>query len=232
MAKNSISRPSGKKKPVNQKRTAIVLACLVGTLTLSSGILLIMERGPLGAPPPPAFATDRISIEPSAPLKRGAWNYIIIYESGDPTACAASLADGNAKGVPANATHVARPGANFHFVVDSSCSKDGALDGELEVGPSWLNQDYGTPYAGWPDPRYHTYPSYKNAIGVCVSGDLANKPYSDGQFRNLIDLTKKLQQRLAISKDAIKFQWELAPNDAHATEAQKAFSKEFRQWLD
>jgi len=231
MAKNSTSRPAGK-KPVSQKRTAIVLACLVGTLTLSSGVLLIMERGPLGPPPSLAFATDRISIEPVAPLKRGAWNYIIIYESGDPTACAASLADGNQQGVPPNATHLTRPAANFHFVVDSSCSKDGTLDGEVEECSSWLNQEYGTPYAGWPDPRYHTYSSYKNAIGVCISGDLANKPYSDVQFRNLVDLTKKLQQQNTISKDAIKFQWELAPNDARASEAQRAFAKEFRQWLD
>lgn len=228
---------SSRKKPVSQRRVAIVLASLVGTLTLSAGALLLMENGPFGATPMPAFSVSRADIraliQPEAPLQSGAWRFIIIYESGDLEASASSLAEGRARGgVSAGPEKAARPSANFHFVVDAASSKRGALDGELEVSGSWKRQDPGTPYAGWPDPSYYNTKSYKNAIGVCVAGDVAQRPYSEAQFRSLVQLARELQQQCQIRKEAILFQWELDPNALHATPAQRAFADEFRRALD
>lgn len=233
MAHNPTSS-STRKKTVSQKRVAIVLASLVGTMTLSAGMLLFLENGPLGATPFQAAAVDPASVmRTTTPLQTSAWDYIIVYESGDSAGCAASFADGRVKGVGTYATNAGRQKANFHFVVDNAESKPGALEGELEVGSSWLNQGMGAPHAGWPDPSNHTYTSYKNAIGICVVGDLHQKPFSDAQNRSVVQLIRELQQQLRIPKDKIRFQWELPPHDApHATQAQKDSAESIRQALD
>jgi len=98
-------------------------------------------------------------------LQRGAWNYIIIYESGDLSGSAASLAEGRvAGGTELTPPGTVRPKADFHFVVDNVRSRRGAVEGDVEVGLSWQNQAAGAPYAGWSDYRYHSYSAYKIAV--------------------------------------------------------------------
>src|ERR1035437_8254379 len=77
---------AGRKRPVSQKRVAVVLASLVGTLTLSAATLLLLENGqnamgPNPAPPLSAFQSPSLAsqLTTTAPLQQGAWNYIIIY---------------------------------------------------------------------------------------------------------------------------------------------------------
>jgi hypothetical protein len=107
------------------------------------------------------------AIEPAVPLQAGAWNYIIVYESGDLAASADSLAEGLVTGGPHQSPNY-RPKANFHFVIDSAQSGSGRADGELEVQTRWKNQGLGAPYAGWPEPRSYSFTPYKNAVGICV----------------------------------------------------------------
>ena len=70
-------KASNKKKPVSQKRVAVVLASLVGTLTFSAGVLLLME-GPAGGVGNPAMGAAYQStpvaaqIEPATPLRQSA----------------------------------------------------------------------------------------------------------------------------------------------------------------
>ena len=112
--KSSVNR----KKPVSQKRVAVVLASLVGTMTISAAMLLLMEGGALGTGFP-GFAVNPDSfsakLDPVVPLQPQTWNYIIIYESGDLTASADSLAEGRETG---GTNTPPRPMANFHFVID------------------------------------------------------------------------------------------------------------------
>lgn len=223
---------------MSQKRVAVVLASLVATLTVSAGALLILEGGDknLAIAPPPGFAVDDRSlasaIKPRAALNPAAWNYIIIYESGDLAASAASLAEGRVQGGnPLSTNNAQRPSANFHFVVDNARSRRGAPDGDLEVGATWLNQTSGAPYAGWPDTRYHSSSPYKNAVGICFAGDLNREPISTNQHRTLINLSRHLQERLNIPADRVLFQWELEPNASHATKTQKDYAKAFRAQL-
>jgi hypothetical protein len=118
-----------------------------------------------------------------------------------------------------------RPKANFHFVIDSATS--GTMDGALETGTSWKNQELGA-YAGWPDSRSHSISLYKDAVGICFAGDLNRGPASEAQQQTLLHLVQELQQRNHIPTERIYFQWEL---EGTPTAAQQAFSRRLRAAL-
>ena len=218
---------------MSQKRVAVVLASLVGTLTISAGALLLMENGPtaMGTSPafwalqPPSLAAQ---LTPTTPLQRAAWNYIIIYQSGDLSGSSDSLADGRVAGGTELTANTVRPKANFHFVVDNARSRRGVADGELEIGSAWFNQVAGAPYAGWPDNRYHHFSAYKNAVGICLVGDLNREPISEAQHRTLVQLVRELQTQLNIPAERVLFQWELEPNTGKASAAQQAYAQQLR----
>jgi hypothetical protein len=230
--------PSSRKKPVSQKRVAVVLTSLVGTLTLSAAMLLGLEGGKISGSGPAlaAMESQQVSnmLEPAVALRPSAWNYIIVYTSGDSAGDAASLTDGHYRG-DAHTAHPAtlnRTPANFHFVIEGPGSKQGQSDGQLDVNASWLDQETGAPYAGWPDSRYHSYTSYKNAVGVCCIGDVNQQTISPAQVQTLTQLVSELQRKLGMPRAGVLFQWELVPNAAHATVAQKQFAQAFRQQLN
>ena len=231
--KTSVKR----KKPVSQKRVAVVLASLVGAMTVCSSTLLLMEGGALGTGFP-GFAVRADSfaarLEPAVTLQPESWNYIIIYESGDLSAGADSLAEGRLTG---GTTTPPRPKANFHFVIDRAESGSGTMDGELEVGTSWQNQVTGAPFAGWPDQRYHLVTPYNNAVGICLAGDLNRKPLSEAQHQTLLRLVRELQHRLNIPKERVLFQsdpdlWDPGLGPKQANPAQQAYARSFRAELE
>lgn len=221
---------------MSQKRVAVVLASLVGTLTISAGALLLLEngQGAMGINPPlSAFQAPSLAgqLKSTCPLQRGAWNYIIIYQSGDLSGSSASLADGHVSGGTELTPSTVRQKANFHFVVDNIRSRRGASDGELETGQTWLSQVAGAPYAGWPDYRYHQFSPYKNAVGICFIGDLNREPVSESQHSKLIQLVRELQSQLNIPAERVLFQWDLEPNTDKATPAQMAYTQQVRASL-
>ena len=224
-----------RKKPVSQKRVAMVLASLVGTMTISAAMLLLMEGGAMGTAVPGFAAIQpdiKAIVEPETnPLQADTWNFIIIYESDDLAASVDSLADGRLSGgsSPTTSTTV-RPKANFHFVIDSAQSGNGRMDGEPEVGTSWNEQSPGAPYAGWQDPRNHFTP-YNNAVGICIAGDLNRKPISQAQYQTLLQLVKGLQQRLNIPNDRVLFQWDPRFKAMQPSPAQQAFAAGFKAAL-
>lgn len=218
---------------MSQKRVATVLASLVGTLTLSAGALLLMEGGTVGnSPMGAAIDTPSEVIETTTPLQQSAWDYIIIYESGDVAASSATLTEGRVTGGSQLPINTVRPRANFHFVIDSASS--GGMDGNLEVGTAWQNQIACAPYASWPDtdPRYYSDKPYNKVVGVCLAADLKNRPVSEAQTRTLTQVVRELQQRLNIPKSQVLFQWDpqLSPH-LPATAAQKAYAEQFRSLL-
>lgn len=218
-----------RKKPVSQKRVAMVLASLVGTLTLSAGMLLLMEGGAMGTSPLGAAVATPAALSPSVPLREGVWKYIIIYESGDLAGSAASLADGRVIGGSDRSPNL-RPKVNFHFVIDNARSRRGVADGEIETGSAWMNQEEGAPVAGWRDVSPYTplpyYNSSKNgSIGICMVGDLNREPTSDQQNKKLVQLVQYLRSNLNLSNDCVYFQWEFG---GKATPAQQAFADQVR----
>jgi hypothetical protein len=230
--------PVKRKKPVSQKRVAVVLASLVGAMTLCSSTLLLMEGGALGTGFP-GFAVNPDSfaarLEPAVSLQPSSWNYIIIYESGDLSAGAESLAEGR---LTAGGTNTPpRPKANFHFVIDSAESGTGTLDGELEIGRSWINQSTGAPFVGWPDQRYHNSTPYNNAVGICLVGDLNRKPLSEAQHQTLLRLVRSLQHRWNIPKERVLFQsdperWDPGWGSMPPKPALQAYASGFRANLE
>jgi hypothetical protein len=217
--------PPKRKRPVSQKRVAVVLASLVGTMTVSAALLLALENSTLGtAVPGMAVTSTHVAraVETSKPLRPQGWNFIIIYESEDPAARAASLADGRVSGGLSLST--VRPKANFHFVIDSAQS--GTMDGLPETGTSWKNQEPGA-YAGWPDSRTHTISVYSDAVGICMAADLNRGPISAAQSRTLVQLVQELQARCHITREHVLFQWELNP-EMRPTPARQAFAQFIR----
>jgi N-acetylmuramoyl-L-alanine amidase len=227
---------SSRKRVVSQKRVAVVLASLVGTMTISAGTLLLMEgRAPgTSVTSVPGWAVNESTLaaqlQTSAPLQADAWNYIIIFESGDLTASADSLAEGRDTGGPTHSPKL-RPKANFHFVIDSAQSGNGRMDGDLEVQTSWKTQGTGAPYAGWPEPRSYSFTPYNNAVGVCVIGDTSRKSISQAQRQSLLNLVRELQHRLNIRKECVLFQWDANLDAMQATPEQLQFAREFRAAL-
>lgn len=229
MSKKNPGNHNSRKKPVSQKRVAIVLASLVGTLTFSSALLLVMESGPLGATPPVAAVTIssvRQAIQTSSPLRQDLWEYIVVYQSGGVAAGAADLAEGRLKGGNSVVERQARPDG-FHFVIANGKDR-GSIDGELQKGSSWVNQHFGAPHPGWPNPRYYHNP-YHNAIGICLQADLRNKPASEAQLRSLIQLVNELN-RAGLGRKGVIFQWErVYPGSPDASPAQVEFTQDFRR---
>jgi hypothetical protein len=221
--------PGKRKKPVNQKRVAVVLASLVGTMTVFAALLLVMEHSTLGtALPGYALAAPDVAaaVELGHPLRTQGWNFIMIYESGDLAARADSLADGRLAAGGSSPITV-RPKAYFHFVIDSAHS--GTMDGYPETGTSWKNQELGA-YAGWPDSRNHTLSLYSDAVGICLAADLNREPISEAQNQTLLQLVRELQTRCRIPAERVLFQWESDP-ERSATPAQQAFARRFRAAL-
>jgi len=202
-------------------------------MTVSAAVLLLMEGGALGTAMPGwavnqtnvAAMVDDAMVDLNVPLRSPGWNFIIIYESADMAARADSLAEGRLAGGSSPST--VRPKVNFHFVIDSALN--GAMDGKLETGTSWKNQEIGA-YDGWPDARSHPFAFYKDAVGVCLVGDLSRGPISPAQHQTLLQLVQELQQRTHIPLERIRFQWELHP-EAPPTPAQQAFAQRFRASL-
>jgi len=172
------------------------------------------------------MAASQSTILTPVTLRTEAWRFIIIYDSADAAASAETLSDGRFSGGSGPSV---RPRANFHFVIDGAESGTG-MDGNLEVGTCWYNQNAGAPYARWPEPRSHSFTPYTNAIGVCLAADLNRKPVSEAQHQKLIHLVRELQQLSNIPADQVKFQWEIGP-DTQPTPAQKAYADRFRQGL-
>jgi hypothetical protein len=225
-----------RKKPVSQKRVAVVLASLVGTMTISAGALLLMEGGALGTSVPGAFVAGQASLSLSAgtsdhtlvslPLQGKAWNYIIVYESADASVSAESLAEGRVTG-GSDPSKSVRSKANFHFVIE--------MGGTLKTGTSWQKQEPGAPYASWPDSRSYSFTPYTNAVGICLAADINHGTLSQAQHDTLLQTVRDLQRLYNIPKENVLFQWDRRL-DAHgakpATSTQLRYDAQFRSQLD
>lgn len=231
---SSGSKQVRKKAPVSQKRVAVVLASLVGTMTVSAGLLLALESGPSGNLPGLIAVSQVTAVisKTDRPFMPAAWQHVVIYQSGDTNGAAVNPNEnlsrsGLAGPIPSRT-------GTFHFVVNSPTSLRGTndVDGTVEAGNAWRMQTLGAPHATWSDPRYAPLGHYQRAIGVCMVGNIDRATYSAGQIDHLVILLKKLQESTGIGADKIRFQWELQPYAAYATPAQKQFAASLRQRLN
>ena len=236
MSSNSKTSSRKAHTAVNHRRVFTVLSSLVATLALTAGILLLLEGQPITSAGPYMMNLSNNTqnwnsvIRASAPLQKGRWNYIIVYQSGSQSGNSAELSEGKDVGGiirPQNAGNTTQ-GANFHFVVDNTRNGIGNPDGYVQRGLAWQEQLSTSPYFSWPYLTPHHYSAYANAVGVCIIGDINRKNYSASQIRSTVSLVRALERHLNIPSSCVKLQWEIR---GQATARERAFGREFHHLL-
>jgi hypothetical protein len=163
------------------RRTAVFFASLLGLLTTTSGLLLLLAPGPLpadaarslfAAEPP---RTLDVIFDTQVPVHPERWTYIYIRHSRTSSGNAWTLAQ-------------ASNGLADHFVIGNG---DGCVDGEVQVGHRWNGQlpPGRPPGTGNIDPA---------CISICLIGDFDRTLPTPTQMRRLVQLVGALQQRLGI----------------------------------
>ena len=178
------------------KRTQIVWAALVGTMTVLGGVLSILDRGPglrtdglnipslmapTGLPAPTGLSNIESVMKTRRAIEAGRWTSIVVHHSGSPFATDASLqAEAQAQG---------RGGMGYQFVIGNG---NGLSDGELRVDPSWLDQAGGD-----------------RVIAICLVGNGDRKRFSDAQLARLNELIETLTRRLEIGGNKVYLRSEI-----------------------
>jgi hypothetical protein len=162
-------------------RRVFVFITLVSVLTLTSALLLALAPAPLRPDVSNSlFAIDRpetmeVIFQTQASVKPNRWKYIYIHHSRTPT--------GNALNI--GPTGGAMPD---HFVIGNG---DGAVDGQIQVGPLWDQQTSANPPAGAEQIN-------SQCISICMVGDFDHGVPTQMQLRRLTNLVNALQGRLDI----------------------------------
>lgn len=182
------------KRVVPDKRTITVLAALVIGMTLTSGILLILEPGPVAPLTGVTLQSIDTTITPEdrlfdipQPLD---WRAIIIHDSGTRT--------GSAETLSAAHEQLGKGGLAHHFVINNGSRE---TDGTIEIGFRWSSQLIGAYLHGERADWYN-----RHGIGICLIGDGDQDGFSDAQLRELIWLVRELQARFNIPKSEIHTQ--------------------------
>ena len=168
-------------------RNFVVFTSLIGTLTLTSALLLALAPAPLT----PDASGTLLAVESAGameaifhtrtPVNPSAWKYIYIHHSRSPRGNAQML------GQEANG------GLGDHFVIGNG---QGALDGEIQIGYRWDNQTSPAAPAGAAsiDPA---------CISICLSGDFDSTVPTPTQLRSLTQLVSTLQSRLRVGGERV-----------------------------
>ncbi len=235
------NKKNSRKKPVDMHRVIIVLGSLIVTLSLTVVVLAMAGGQPVHLVQPymlsATFSNQNMKtvLATAAPLPERRWDYIIIYQSGGLKGNAADLATGRMIGGVGAGNMALRPGlgVDFHFVVDNAANGNGKPDGNVEVGTAWKEQFSTAPFFSWPHFNHHFYSPYANAVGICLIGNINQRPYTGSQVRNTVRLVRALQNRLRIPDYRVKFQWSPSVTGGKPmTAAQAAFSRAFYVLLD
>lgn len=173
----------------NSHRKFIVFVSLIGLLTLTSALLLALAPAPLM----PDAASSLFAIDAPSTLEvifntkvqspPNRWKYVYVRHSR--TASGNALTLGHAAG--------ATGGLGDHFVIGNG---DGAIDGEIQIGQRWNQQQPATPPAG----ANKIDPS---CISICLVGDFDRTVPTQTQLRRLTQLVGTLQGKYGIKNDSV-----------------------------
>lgn len=187
------------------KRTVVVLASLIGGMTLAGGLLLLLEPGPV-APLShiTLYSTDQTHVaEPEDRLfavdQQHAWRGIVIHDTGSLHGSARTL---NRIHQQANGT-----GLGYHFVINNGSDRE---DGLIEVGFRWERQHAGAYVSGEHASRWNDH-----YIGIALVGNADDRPLTRAQLRELVWLVQQLQGRFDIPRSDVHTA--LGSSDAAAT---------------
>ena len=160
----------------------IVLASLVGSMTLISSLLLLLEPSPVAPPPARALSSTDIGSDPAQVLfntqpapAADRWQRIVVHTRG-PQARAENL-------------------EGYHFVIRRHEDDQVAI----ECSYRWTHQRAGAYETGAESDRY----APERAIGICLVGDFGNQPPSEPQRTELVWLVRQLQARFTIGPSRV-----------------------------
>jgi hypothetical protein len=173
----------------NPQRKVIVLASLMGVLTLTSALLLALAPPPLSGEASydnlwaadnsgGGMNTDLTSaiFATHVPARQGKWKYIYVHESGRTSTAAGAAV-----------------GAGDHFLI--AAGKD-RPDGQIVMTQRWNNQTSAAAPAGVQtiDP---------DCISICVRGDFDAVGPTATQVRRVTELVSTLQSQFGIGGDKV-----------------------------
>lgn len=176
-----------------ERRTIVVLAALVMGMTLTSGLLLLLEPGPVA----PLTGLTLTSLDRSASPEQKLfdtsttprqWQAIVIHDSGSLTGSSRTLHQAHEQ--------AGRDGLGYHFVVNNGTGEE---DGVIEMGFRWPRQLAGQYVEGGEDAQWFN----ENAIGICVVGDVDRESPTVAQRAELLWLVQQLQARFNIPRDRV-----------------------------
>ena len=174
------------KKSQRRQRKIVVFSTLLGVLTLTSALLMVLEPAPITADAASSlFAVDEprsmdAIFETRTPVPANRWKYVYIHHSRTPASNALSL------GRETN-------GVGDHFVIGNG---DGCMDGEIQISQRWNQQHSATPPAG-----ANTIDAA--CISICVVGDFDSTVPTRTQVRRLTQLVNALQGQLHIDSSKV-----------------------------
>jgi hypothetical protein len=181
----------GRIKLVPDRRSMVVLGSLVAAMTVASGVLLMLEPGPVAPPSPVSLQSIERDADPVDLLfsttpapEPGRWRGIVIHDSG--------ATFGSLKTINRDHEAMGLGGVGYHFVIDNGL---GERDGLIEASFRWSKQLIGA---------YSTNSDVNRmAIGVCLIGDADRADFTQAQMRELIWLVTKLQRHFNIPADNV-----------------------------
>lgn len=164
----------------NSRRNVIVFVSLVGALTVTSVLLLLLAPRPLASDL--AIGVEEIDrvFDTSAEFQPGRWKYIYIHHSGSDT--------------PTEGDAVTASGD--HFVIGGPAATGGA-GGGVQIGPRWQQQLTGEVT----DVRLPA-----DCVAICVVGDFDQAAPSARQVEQLEALVKAIQRRCGIAEADVLYQ--------------------------
>jgi hypothetical protein len=172
----------------------IVLASLIGAMTLVSTLLLALEPRPvaprlgiaLNSLEQPGRTEDQL-FQTNPAIVPGRWSAIVIHDSG--------FVEGTAHTLNRAHEKLGIGGLGYHFVIENDRS---GQDGGIVMGFRWRSQLVGAHSAGPDSDRFN-----RQAIGICLIGDLDRQPPSSAQEHSLVWLVQQLQQRFNIPRERV-----------------------------
>jgi hypothetical protein len=161
------------------QRKFIVFSTLLGVLSLTSALLMALAPAPLVPDAATSlFAVDEprsldVIFQTRSPLQSNRWKFIYIHHTRTPAGNALSLAQ-------------ATDGMGDHFLIGNG---DGLMDGEIQIGQRWNQQQAALPPAG----TNKVAPSW---ISIGLVGDFDKTVPTPTQLRRLAQLVGALQGEL------------------------------------
>ena len=184
-----------------KRRPLIVLAVLIASMTAASGLLMLLEPGPITTPMRPislraetAQPAGWTSLFDTAATARE-WSAIVIYESGPKIRSVEQL-------TAARASRGLGP-LPYHFVIDDSHDDP---DQTIQAGYRWRQQLDSAAATG---PHRDWYNGH--AISICLIGDSHSARLDQVQMRHLGDLVQRLQRRFDIAPHLVRLHSETDP---------------------